>query len=135
MNEHEHEMEDRRPLKTADLADATVDEVREQDTLREEVRDEHMRRDEAMPLFERDRIEEFHSRWSDIQADFVDEPRSAVERADNLVAEVMKSVADTFATEQSRLEEQWKRGDEVSTEDLRVALQRYRSFFNRLLSL
>jgi hypothetical protein len=73
--------------------------------------------------------------WKSIQAGFVDEPRSAVERADNLVATTMKQLAETFATERSRLEGAWDRGGQVSTEDLRIALQRYRSFFNRLLTI
>lgn len=79
--------------------------------------------------------EHFRRRWDEIQSGFVDEPRGAVERGDSLVAEVMKRLADTFADERSRLEQQWSRGDQVSTEDLRVALQRYRSFFDRLLSM
>jgi hypothetical protein len=70
-----------------------------------------------------------------VQTSFVDEPRRAVERADELVAEVIKRLADSFAQERSRLEGQWGRGDNVSTEDLRVALQRYRAFFDRLLNI
>ena len=73
--------------------------------------------------------------WDSIQAAFVDEPRDAVERADNLVATTMKKLAETFAAERSRLEGAWDRGGDVSTEELRVALQRYRSFFNRLLTI
>jgi len=69
------------------------------------------------------------------QTAFVDEPRSAVEQADGLVAAAMKRLAEVFAEERSRLEQQWDRGDNVSTEDLRIALQRYRSFFQRLLSI
>src|SRR5437764_1883952 len=69
--------------------------------------------------------------WESIQAAFVDEPRRAVERADNLVATTMKQLAEMFAAERSRLEGAWDRGGDVSTEDLRIALQRYRSFFNR----
>ena len=65
----------------------------------------------------------------------MDEPRRAVEQADELVAEVIKRLADSFARERSRLEGQWGRGDNVSTEDLRVALQRYRAFFDRLLNI
>jgi len=76
---------------------------------------------------------EFRSHWDSIQAAFVDQPRSAVEQADALVAEVMKRLAETFAGERAKLEGAWSRGDNVSTEDLRVALQRYRSFFDRLL--
>ena len=73
--------------------------------------------------------------WSAIQAAFVDEPRRAVEQADSLVASAMKRLAEVFAEERSKLEHQWDRGDNVSTEDLRIALQRYRSFFHRLLAI
>ncbi len=87
------------------------------------------------PLFAESEVGDFRSRWSNIQAGFVDEPRRAVEDADNLVASLMKKLAEGFANERSRLEKQWDRGDNVSTEDLRVALQRYRSFFDRLLKV
>jgi hypothetical protein len=76
----------------------------------------------------------FSIRWEDIQASFVDEPRKSVQSADQLVAEVMQRLAESFARERSDLEQQWDRGEDVSTEDLRVALQRYRSFFQRLLA-
>jgi hypothetical protein len=76
----------------------------------------------------------FQSRWEEIQVRFVDEPRGAVEDADALVATVMQRLAESFAQERERLESQWGRGEDISTEDLRVALQRYRSFFQRLLS-
>jgi len=89
----------------------------------------------AEPLFAADQAGEFKGRWTDIQVGFVDEPRQAVEQADALVAEVMKRLAEVFANERSTLESQWSRGGDVSTEDLRVALQRYRSFFDRLLSV
>ncbi|WP_224984583.1 hypothetical protein [Geomonas agri] len=78
---------------------------------------------------------DLRSRWDGIQAGFVDEPRRSVEQADNLVAEAMKRLAETFADERAKLEAQWDRGGDVSTEDLRLALRRYRSFFNRLLSI
>jgi hypothetical protein len=77
---------------------------------------------------------ELSSRWEAIQVTFVDDPRRAVEEADGLVAHVMQQLADGFARERETLEGQWSRGEDVSTEDLRVALQRYRSFFQRLLS-
>jgi hypothetical protein len=77
---------------------------------------------------------ELSSRWEAIQVTFVDDPRRAVEEADGLVAHVMQQLADGFAREREALEGQWSRGEDVSTEDLRVALQRYRSFFQRLLS-
>jgi hypothetical protein len=73
-------------------------------------------------------------RWDTIQTAFVDEPRQAVEEADSLVAQTMKRVAEVFAQERASLEQQWTRGEDVSTEDLRLALKRYRSFFDRLLA-
>jgi hypothetical protein len=78
---------------------------------------------------------DFRSQWSKVQTGFVDEPRQTVAEADQLVASVMKRLAEGFANERSGLEKQWDRGDNVSTEELRVALQRYRSFFDRLLKL
>jgi hypothetical protein len=87
------------------------------------------------PLIPTNELADLRNRWSSIQTAFVDEPRRAVEQADGLVASAMKRLAEVFAEERSRLEQQWDRGDNVSTEDLRVALQRYRSFFHRLLSI
>jgi hypothetical protein len=78
--------------------------------------------------------EGFQRQWEQVQGRFVDEPRGAVEDADALVATVMQQVADGFASERERLEAHWGRGEDISTEDLRVSLQRYRSFFQRLLS-
>ena len=86
-------------------------------------------------LFPNDEADRMRSDWIDIQAAFVDAPRDAVQRADQLVAGTMKRIAEVFAGERHNLEQQWDRGDNVSTEDLRVALQRYRSFFDRLLSV
>ena len=76
----------------------------------------------------------FRKRWEEVQTRFVDEPRGAVEDADGLVATLMQQLAEGFAQERERLEAQWGRGEDISTEDLRVALQRYRSFFQRLLA-
>jgi len=87
------------------------------------------------PLLAGDVASQLRSQWTDIQAGFVDEPRRAVERADGLVADAIKRLAETFANERGQLEAQWGRGGDVSTEDLRQALQRYRSFFSRLLSV
>lgn len=121
-------MTDERNLSTADLAGTGTDEI-----------PEAMRREEgtgdSTPLFPGDRVADLQSRWNEIQTDFVDEPRGAVQQADTLVAETMKQLAETFASTREQLEAQWSRGEEASTEDLRVALQRYRSFFNRLLSV
>jgi hypothetical protein len=86
------------------------------------------------PLFSQSDVGELRGRWSNVQASFVDEPRHAVEEADKLVATVMQRLAEGFANERSNLEKQWDRGDNVSTEHLRIALQRYRSFFDRLLN-
>ncbi len=91
--------------------------------------------DESAHLFASDEAESLRSRWDGIQARFVDEPRDAVEKADALVGDVMQRLSDGFGAERSRLEREWDRGDRVSTEDLRVALKRYRSFFDRLLSV
>jgi hypothetical protein len=88
-----------------------------------------------LPLFSEPEMGDFRSQWSRVQTGFVDEPRRTVEGADKLVAAVMQRLAEGFANERSGLEKQWDRGDNVSTEDLRVALQRYRSFFDRLLKL
>ncbi len=89
---------------------------------------------DSEPLLVASQADEFRARWERVQTSFVDEPRSAVEEADALVADLMQRLAETFSQERKSLEGQWDRGDDVSTEDLRVALQRYRSFFDRLLS-
>jgi hypothetical protein len=91
--------------------------------------------EQAAPLFSPEEAKEFRARWDAIQGGFVDEPRRAVEQADSLVAGAMKRLAEMFADERAKLEGQWDRGDSVSTEDLRLALRRYRSFFGRLLSI
>jgi hypothetical protein len=86
------------------------------------------------PLLDDEETGTFRERWHTVQTGFVDEPRTAVEQADALVAELMQRLAETFSQEREQLESQWSRGEDVSTEDLRVALQRYRSFFERLLA-
>lgn len=91
--------------------------------------------DKPTPLFPENEAANFRNRWTEIQTAFVDEPRRAVEQGDALVADVIKRLASSFAEERSKLEGQWGRGDNVSTEDLRVALQRYRAFFDRLLNV
>ena len=90
---------------------------------------------DRIALFEAAQLNEFKGRWSEIQAGFVDEPRRAVQQADALVSDVISRIADSFGRERTQLEQQWDRGSDVSTEDLRQALQRYRSFFSRLSSL
>ena len=117
--------------------------------------------EQAAPLLLPNEVTDFRARWDAIQVGFVDEPRRAVEQADSLVAGAMKRLAEIFvdeprraveqadslvagaikrlagmfANERAKLEGQWDRGDNVSTEDLRLALRRYRSFFGRLLSV
>jgi hypothetical protein len=88
----------------------------------------------AVHLLAADDAEAFRARWTDVQHGFVDAPRQAVAQADGLVAELMQHLAKTFADERGRLEGQWDQGDDVSTEDLRTAFQRYRLFFERLLT-
>ena len=90
---------------------------------------------EPLPLFSEPEMGDFRSQWSKLQTGFVDEPRQTVEGADQLVVAVMQRLADGFANERLGLEKQWDSGNNVSTEDLRLALQRYRAFFDRLLEL
>jgi hypothetical protein len=116
------------PLSTADFAAAGQPVERQTQD-----RPETASRSEA--LFPGSESQTFQSRWSDIQTSFVDEPRRSVEQADSLVAEVMQRLAQVFAEERSRLEQQWDRGEDTDTEALRQALRRYRSFFDRLLSM
>ncbi|MFF4454088.1 hypothetical protein [Streptomyces goshikiensis] len=89
---------------------------------------------EDEPLLGVEDAEGYRKAWSDIQGRFVDDPQEAVRSADALVAEVMQTLARTFSARKQGLEGQWGRGDQVATEELRLALQQYRSFFNRLLN-
>lgn len=73
-------------------------------------------------------------RWQEIQSRFVDDPKKSVQDADGLVAEVIQQLASRFAEERSKLESQWQGGGEASTEDLRLAMQHYRDFFQRLMA-
>jgi hypothetical protein len=93
------------------------------------------RDEERVALFIANEANELRARWDGIQVGFVDEPRKAVQEADALVSATIKRLAEIFADERQKLEQQWDRSENVSTEDLRVALQRYRSFFARLLAI
>ena len=84
-------------------------------------------------LLSREESQQFRTRWNEIQGKFVDEPRTAVQQADKLVEDVIEQLSTMFTKEHDTLVSQWKQGNDVSTEDLRKALQRYRSFFNRLV--
>src|SRR5215469_7933190 len=85
-------------------------------------------------LLEAHEVQPILGQWKDIQGEFVDEPRKAVQDADSLVGDLMQRLSQMFATEREHLESQWAGGDDVSTEDLRRSLHRYRSFFERLLA-
>jgi hypothetical protein len=142
------------PLSTADLARTPeavrAEEARLQEERRVQDANQAIERADARPtanqpavagkvdqpaaLFPDTEAADFRHRWTDVQTSFVDEPRRAVQQADELVAGVMKLLAETFARERASLESQWDRGENVTTEDLRIAMQRYRSFFDRLLS-
>jgi hypothetical protein len=138
-----------RPVADRDVTEAQLAQRAEQE--RREQRDQRLQHADAVanaaasrraadiehstPLFAGNEAEEFRRQWGDIQTGFVDEPRQAVERADALVASAIKRLAEIFARERATLEQQWARGGDVSTEDLRVALRRYRGFFDRLLSV
>ena len=128
---------DNEEITTADLAQgkrpANTQEMRPQPVTMSGSQTEQG--DGSTQLFPSNELQDLRTRWKDIQTGFVDEPRAAVKEADELVGQAMKRLAEVFSEERSRLEQQWDRGDNVSTEDLRVALQRYRSFFDRLLSV
>jgi hypothetical protein len=89
----------------------------------------------SLPLFAPADAYDLRSRWEKIQIGFVDEPRKSVEQADELVADSIKRLATVFASERNKLEGEWGKTDNLSTEDLRLSLRRYRSFFDRLLSV
>jgi hypothetical protein len=89
----------------------------------------------AMRLFPDDFLADMRRRWDALQTGFVDEPRTAVKEADELVAAAVQRLSESFTSERSKLEQQWSKGNDVSTEDLRLAFRRYRSFFQRLLSV
>jgi len=86
-------------------------------------------------LFPSGETEELRNRWRDVQGTFVDEPREAVQKANGLVERVTTRLTEVFSQERAKLEKEWGAGKDVSTEDLRQALRRYRSFFDRLLSV
>jgi hypothetical protein len=89
---------------------------------------------ERAPLLDDDRTSDYTTRWHEVQSKFVEEPKDAVREADGLVAEVIQSLAASFADQRQQLEGKWDSGSDVTTEDLRQALMQYRSFFQRLLA-
>jgi hypothetical protein len=117
------------------LADRLAETGREQSGVADPAPNPSSTEETAAPLFGREEAGGLLAKWDVVQTGFVDEPRRAVEQADSLVAGAMQRLAEIFAEERSTLEGQWGGGADVSTEDLRLALRRYRSFFARLLSV
>lgn len=117
-----------RNLSTADLASASASPDTREDTGRRGPDDS----DETPPLIDEEKVTGFRDRWQNVQTGFVDDPKRAVQQADELVAGVISALATTFAEHKSELEAQWQQG-EPATEELRIALRRYRSFFDQLL--
>lgn len=89
----------------------------------------------SITLLEPEEEARFKERWRDLQTDFVDDPRAAVRQADALVSELTERLTDRFTLERDELERQWEDAGDVSTETLRVAVRRYRTFFERLLAI
>lgn len=137
----------RGPLSTADLAAASrrsqqvnpdPDEMDDANVEQDDSRGDYARQpeDEALePLFAADQAESYRKRWTAIQSSFVDDPSAAVRAGDELVAQVMSELANSFAEQRRRFESQLGNSGSGNTEDLRVAFRSYRSFFDRLLSL
>lgn len=131
------------PIITPAEADTRHEAIVEDDDRDTEVRDARDARDSDVhdsdvresetPYLTNQTSSQVHERWSRVQADFVDDPRKSVSEAHELVGELMQRIVEAFAKERDDLEHQWSKGDSVSTEDLRVCLQRYRAFFTRLL--
>jgi hypothetical protein len=122
-------------LTTASLAEAAAGTTGSPETPRTFAEPRAAADERPEPLFAGEETLRLRSDWDSIQASFVDEPRQAVEAADRLVATAIRRLAEVFAEEKAGLEGQWDRGGDVSTEDLRQALRRYRSFFGRVLSV
>lgn len=122
---------DRRTINTEMIATAGRAELE----LPEPVEGHDRTEPELSPLFSDETERELRTQWHEIQTGFVDEPRRAVEQADELVARLMQQLAQSFADQRNDLERQWDQAEKISTEDLRLALRRYRSFFERLLSI
>jgi hypothetical protein len=118
-------------LTTADLANVAQGREREEPHSEESHREEPR----AEPLLTPDSSADMRTRWEAIQTGFVDDPRVSVQRADELVAAAIARLAESFAQERANLERQWSQGNDVSTEELRQALRRYRAFFQRLLAV
>jgi hypothetical protein len=122
-----------------DVIDVTEDQIQDERRAEEQVPEREtpteVINEGLEPLFEDSEAKSFRTQWLNIQSKFVDNPRDSVKQADELVSSVLKSVTMGFSDRRVSLEKQWNSGENISTEDLRVALKRYRSFFDRLLTL
>ncbi len=125
--------------KTVDVVDTADQPVEGGKVVTESTEENNARmnagNNQLAPLFENDAAEKFRTRWLAIQSKFVDDPRDSVKQADQLVADVIQNITNSFADRRSAMEKVWNGGGNTSTEDLRITLQHYRSFFERLLSL
>ena len=131
--------EEKEKQMNVDVVDTPEEKMENERRVEERIPENKTRTDtlnkELVPLFEEDAARKFRSRWLAIQSKFVDDPGDSVKQADDLVADVIKNVTMNFANRRVSLEKQWNGGDNTSTEDLRIALKQYRSFFDRLLTL
>jgi hypothetical protein len=134
--------EERNIQKTVEVVDTSDQPAEGGQMVRETVAEhearmnpENMNQNELASLFESDAAEKFRTRWLAIQSRFVDDPKASVKEADDLVADVIQGITNSFADRRGTLEKNWNGGGEASTEDLRQAFKQYRSFFERLLSL
>ena len=132
--------EEKEKQMNVDVVDTPEEEVENEQPVEKRIpqsKAQHVTNDqeELAPLFEEDAAQKFRARWLSIQSKFVDDPSDSVKQADDLVADVIKNVTMSFANRRVSLEKQWNSGDNTSTEDLRLALKQYRSFFDRLLTL
>jgi hypothetical protein len=131
--------EEKEKQMNVDVVDTPEEEVEHEERVEERIPENKTPaetiKEELEPLFEDEAAGKFRNRWLTIQSRFVDDPRDSVKQADDLVADIIKNVTMSFADRRVSLEKQWNSGEDISTEDLRVALKRYRSFFDRLLTL
>ena len=131
--------EEKEKQMNVDVVDPSEEEMENEHRMEERIPENRSQtnslNEELVPLFEEDAARKFRSRWLGIQSKFVDDPSDSVKQADDLVADVIKNVTMNFANRRVSLEKQWNGGENTSTEDLRIALKQYRSFFDRLLTL
>jgi hypothetical protein len=127
------------PVQQEDSKDLPIETAEQtapgDERMRQDFKDDRSAAESNTPMFGSPETGDFRSRWYKIQTEFIDDPRRCVQQADQLVAETVNRLTEIFAQEREKLEREWDRGENVSTEDLRLALQRYRWFFDRLLSV